>query len=134
MTRYPLIILFFLVSLVSAFTQITFNDVTEAANIDHYFKVDLATFGGGVAVIDYDNDGWEDLYLTGGANPDALYRNMGDGTFMNVMAATEMFSQLNVVTQGVASADVNKDGFRDLLITTLNVVGDNSLLLSLIHI
>ena len=51
-----------------------FEDVTERAGLRG------AGYSMGVAVGDYDNDGWADLYVTGyGAN--ALYRNNGDGTF-----------------------------------------------------
>ncbi|MEL6846491.1 MAG: VCBS repeat-containing protein, partial [Bacteroidota bacterium] len=69
-----------------AFGQQAFTEVSAEAGIEHVFVVDLATFGGGAAVIDYDNDGWEDLYITGGALSDALYKNNGDGTFKNVFS------------------------------------------------
>ena len=41
-------------------------------------------FGGGACVIDYNNDGYEDVYITGGMNDDVLYKNNGNGTFTNV--------------------------------------------------
>ena len=40
--------------------------------------------GGGVAVFDYNNDGWEDIWITGGNKRDVLYKNEGDGTFTEV--------------------------------------------------
>ena len=48
----------------------------------------MVPMGGGVAFVDYDKDNWWDLYLNGGQNPDALYRNNGDGTFTDVTAAS----------------------------------------------
>ena len=54
------------------------------AGIDHVFDVDLATLGGGAAVFDIDNDGFADVYITGGNHNDALYHNNGDGTFTNI--------------------------------------------------
>jgi hypothetical protein len=55
----------------------TFEDVTKQAGL----AVDC--YGMGVAVGDYDNDGWPDLYLTA-LGPNFLFRNNGDGTFSDV--------------------------------------------------
>src|SRR5205807_1858514 len=60
----------------------TFEDVTEKAGLQG------VGYGMGVAVGDYDNDGYEDLYVTGyGGNK--LYHNNGDGTFTDVTAQRE---------------------------------------------
>lgn len=103
----------------TVYLQKSFTEVTQEAGINHVFEVDLATFGGGAAVIDFDNDGWEDLYITGGKAPDVLYRNNGDGTFTNVFANAGFDRTKEIYTQGVSAADVNRDGFKDLLITTM---------------
>ncbi|MFK7926189.1 MAG: FG-GAP-like repeat-containing protein [Bacteroidia bacterium] len=100
--------------------QMAFVDVSQQAGITHAFEVDLATFGGGAAVIDFDRDGYEDLYVTGGNAPDVLYRNNGDGTFTNVHDGAGFSRTQEIHTQGVASADINRDGFPDLLITSMN--------------
>jgi hypothetical protein len=99
--------------------QIHFTDVTAKTGIHHVFKVYEGMFGGGACVIDFNNDGFEDVYLTGGTNDDALYKNNGDGTFTNVYAQSGMTITRNFVTQGVTSADVNRDGYTDLFITTI---------------
>ncbi len=99
--------------------QIHFTDVTAKAGIHHVFKVYEGMFGGGACVIDFNNDGFEDVYITGGANDDVLYKNNGDGTFTNVYAQSGMTITRNFVTQGVTSADVNRDGYTDLFITTI---------------
>src|ERR1044071_8690442 len=57
----------------------TFTDVTETAGVRG------EGFASGVAVADYDNDGWEDLFIAG-VNRNILYRNRGDGTFEDVTA------------------------------------------------
>lgn len=101
-----------------------FTEIAKESGIDHVFRVESATFGGGAAVIDYDNDGWEDVYMTGGKAPDALYRNNGDGTFTNVFSGAGFEATADVYTQGVSAADVNRDGHTDLLITTMNYNGD----------
>lgn len=96
-----------------------FVEVSDIAGIDHAFKVDLATFGGGAAVLDFDNDGWEDVYIAGGNSSDVLYRNNGDGTFTDVFASAGFDATIPVHTQGACAADVNRDGYKDLLVTTM---------------
>jgi hypothetical protein len=84
-----------------------FEDVTEKAGLQG------AGYAMGVAVGDYDNDGYEDLYITGyGGNH--LYHNNGDGTFTDVTA------QAGVRGAGMASSaawvDLDSDGFLDLVV------------------
>ena len=87
----------------------------------------LATQGGGVAVLDYDGDGWPDLYFTqGGPWPwlagdasatqcrDRLYRNLGNGHFADVTESAGLGDDR--YSQGVAAGDFNNDGFPDLYV------------------
>ncbi|GAB4417608.1 MAG: CRTAC1 family protein [Bacteroidia bacterium] len=99
--------------------SIPFADITEAAGIVHEFLVYEGMFGGGICVFDMDNDGFEDLYLTSGMADDQLYRNQGDGTFRNVFEGSGLEVTKGFATQGVAGADVNRDGWVDLFVTTL---------------
>ena len=83
--------------------------------------------GGGVAVLDYDGDSWPDLYLTQGCrwppqrdqteHRDRLYRNLGDGTFVDVTDLCGLGD--NGFSQGVAAGDINNDGFPDLLVANI---------------
>ncbi|MGB3780630.1 MAG: FG-GAP-like repeat-containing protein [Tunicatimonas sp.] len=98
--------------------QPRFTDVTPVADISHFFRVYEGTFGGGAVVIDYDADGFEDLFMAGGAGASRLYRNQGDGTFADVSEAAGL-DLGELVTQGGATADVNKDGYPDLFVTTI---------------
>jgi enediyne biosynthesis protein E4 len=98
--------------------QIRLTDVTAAVGIKHQFEVYEGMFGGGAAVLDFNKDGWEDIYITGGMASDGLYENNGDGTFSDVIKSSGIETR-KFVTQGVAAADVNKDGWIDLFITTI---------------
>jgi hypothetical protein len=64
---------------------------------------------------DYDNDGWVDLYLTGGTNPSILYRNNRDGTF-SVSEFSADVELADVWTGGAVWADYDNDGFKDLYV------------------
>ncbi|WP_146156320.1 CRTAC1 family protein [Enhygromyxa salina] len=72
---------------------------------------------GGVAVGDYDGDGWPDLYVTRLAAPDLLFHNRGDGTFEDVAAEVGLGDC--TFTNGAAWADVDDDGDLDLAVTAL---------------
>lgn len=110
------------------YSQQAFVDVTEQAGIDHQYEVYEGTFGGGVTVFDFNNDGFEDLYITGGIKSDKLYLNNGNGTFRDVFNGSGLEITNNYVTQGVVSADVNKDGFRDVFITTITTTDGKNII------
>jgi hypothetical protein len=122
-----------------------FDDVTAAAGIDfhhfdsrtpvHYIQEHM---GSGLAWIDYNNDGWPDLFCvqagpvrpvargadaprSGGPLPtNKLYRNNGDGTFTDV---TESLGLARAgFGMGCAVGDFDNDGFDDLLVTYLGGV------------
>lgn len=99
--------------------QTQFTDITEAAGIDHQFRVYEGMFGGGICVFDLNKDGYEDLYITSGTNDDVLYLNQRNGTFKNIFESAGLQEVKKFATQGVAGADVNRDGWVDLFITTI---------------
>jgi len=85
----------------------TFTDVTEKAGVA------LHGWGQGVAVADYDNDGFDDLYLTFyGKN--VLFHNNGNGTFTNVTAKAGVAG--GGWSTSAAWADYDNDGFVDLYV------------------
>lgn len=80
--------------------------------------------GGGVALIDYDKDGWLDIFLINGGPKDAatglpstnhLYRNNRDGSFTDVTKQAGLFRSGQA--QGVSVGDYNGDGWPDLFVT-----------------
>jgi enediyne biosynthesis protein E4 len=119
MNRLLYILILLLLNVPDVWAQQHFTDVTKAAGIDHRFRVFEGTFGGGACVFDANNDGWDDLYIAGGMNDDALYLNNRNGTFRNAYAQAGLRTRTKYVTQGAVSADVNRDGWRDLFITTI---------------
>jgi hypothetical protein len=115
--------------------RVRLTDVTVASGIsfvnatgdpdrkDYIFEVK----GGGVAALDYDNDGWVDLLFSRGSSMErwrkgenpapVLYRNRGDGTFEDV-------TRMAGLTRGgwgvgVSAADYDNDAFVDLYLTNL---------------
>jgi hypothetical protein len=113
---------------------VSFTDVTSAAGLGGFRNVSGApakdylveSTGSGCAFLDYDNDGWLDVYLVNGSTLDAmrgkakapraaLYRNNHDGTFTDVTdkagVANERWGQ------GVCAGDFDNDGWEDLCVT-----------------
>ncbi len=81
----------------------------------------LTALGASVSVTDFDNDGWQDLYVTrsrrGSSN--ALYRNQGDGTFADVAEAAGLASMNEPgsgVSMGSVWGDYDNDGFEDVFV------------------
>lgn len=94
-----------------------FVEIAEEAGI--YFLPNINDYlGGGCAWFDYNNDGWDDLYVTGGTGMDRLYRNDGQGGFVDVSdgSGLELTSTKN--TMGVSTGDVDNDGDQDIFVTT----------------
>ncbi len=94
----------------------TFNEVTNSIGIDHVFQ-QFSHMGGGAVFFDYDNDGWEDIYITSGKGKDHLYKNNGNGNF-NLITDNWLDITEQYYTTSVVSGDINNDGFRDLFVTT----------------
>jgi enediyne biosynthesis protein E4 len=86
----------------------TFTDVTEKAGVQG------TGYGMGVAVADFDNDGYEDLYVTN-VGKNILYHNNGDGTFTDV--AAESGTGASGWSVGAAFVDYDRDGLLDLFVT-----------------
>jgi hypothetical protein len=88
--------------------------------LDHIME-QIASMGASVSVVDFDRDGWDDLYITnsGEGKPNALYRNMHDGTFRDVAAEVglaDLNSRETGVSMGAVWGDYDNDGYEDVLI------------------
>ncbi|MDP4220448.1 MAG: FG-GAP-like repeat-containing protein [Bacteroidota bacterium] len=98
--------------------QFRFEDATDNTKI---FQQSNGTenIGPGVVVFDFNNDGWEDLYLPGGLNPDKLYQNMKDGTFTDIADSTfRVHNDFRVNTRAGTAFDFDGDGLTDLYLCT----------------
>ena len=103
-----------------------FEDVSSRAGI-----LTAGTYGLGVSTLDFDDDGWTDLYVANDSNPSALYLNRKNGTFEDVaVLAGCAFSQDGKpqAGMGIAIGDYDHSGTLDLFKT--NFSGDTSTLYS----
>jgi hypothetical protein len=99
----------------------TFTDVSEPSGITKA----VGTFGLGVVVADFDNDGWPDIYVANDSQASLLYHNQKDGTFKEI--GLEAGSALSAdgkpqAGMGVSVADYDHDGKFDIVKT--NFAGD----------
>jgi len=115
---------------------VVFEDATKAAGLSGWIhtmgaadkKLICDVNGSGVGLIDYDNDGWLDIYLVNGSNFDAedgkrepphaaLFHNNHDGTFTDVAAKAGVTNDRWGF--GVAIADYDNDGWPDIFVSNL---------------
>jgi hypothetical protein len=113
---------------------VTFTDITRASGLGGFRFVSgtpakdylIESTGAGCAFVDFDNDGWLDIYLVNGSTIEALhgrakapraalYRNNKDGSFVDVTAKAGVANER--WGQGVSAGDFNNDGFADLYVT-----------------
>jgi hypothetical protein len=81
------------------------------------FRVNLYDHGSGLAIGDYDNDGRDDIYFLNQHGTNALYRNAGDGSFVDASAKAGV-ALGDRVSVGATFADYDNDGFADLFVTS----------------
>jgi len=88
----------------------TFTDVTAKAGLARQ------GWGQGVCVGDYDNDGWDDLFVSYYGKSNALFHNNGDGTFTDVTEKAGVGGKTTRWSTGCAFVDYDRDGKLDLFV------------------
>lgn len=117
-TQYALFCCSFFICFSPVRAQSQYNDIAIESKIIHcHTSPDL--LGGGVGIIDINNDGLEDIYFTGGSTYDRLFLNLGSLQFRDITFESEIYylSRSKNVTS-VSVGDLNNDGFDDLFLTT----------------
>jgi hypothetical protein len=82
---------------------------------------EVASMGASVSIVDFDRDGWPDIYVTNSAigSKNALYRNMHDGTFKDVageLGVADVNQPGTGVSTGAVWGDYDNDGYEDLFL------------------
>lgn len=93
---------------------------TLDAKLSHIME-QVASMGAAVSVVDFDRDGWQDIYAvtSGEGAPNALYRNLGNGTFREMAAEAGLTGANDAslgVSMGAVWGDYDNDGFEDLFL------------------
>jgi len=100
------------------------NFVHQAPTLDHkldHIMPQVASMGAAVSIVDFDRDGWPDIYVTnsGEGSKNALYRNLGDGTFKDVaqeLCIADVNQTGTGVSMGAVWGDYDNDGYEDLFL------------------
>jgi len=98
--------------------------IHHAPTLDHQLDSimpEIASLGAAVSIVDFDHDGWPDIYVTNSCVgcENALYRNLGDGTFRDVAAelgVADVNQPGTGVSMGAVWGDYDNDGYEDLLL------------------
>ncbi|MBC8756174.1 VCBS repeat-containing protein [Kordia sp. YSTF-M3] len=101
----------------------TFSNVSNTAGISTGSHLSFCS-----AFFDYNNDGWQDIYIANDKlpNPNILYKNNGDGTFTDVSAASG--TNISIDAMSVTISDYNSDSWFDIYVT--NGIDGNYFLLN----
>jgi len=110
-----------------------FQEVAKASGIDfvhqaptldqklNHIMPQVAAMGAGASIVDFDRDGWQDIYLTnsGEGSKNSLYRNLGNGTFKDVageLGIADLNQTGTGVSMGAVWGDYDNDGYEDLFL------------------
>jgi len=90
----------------------TFVDVSAASGFTPGMDADIPA--GGIAVADFDNNGWPDIFVTGYSLPNRLFFNQGDGTFLDDATVNQQLA--GALCSVAAAADFDNDGWSDIYV------------------
>lgn len=110
-----------LIAVVSLVAQSTFAQDFTRKEVDAGISqrhIDEYIMGGGATFFDSNNDGFLDIYITGGEERDKLYISNQDDTYTDIAIDSSFDITDSVKTNGVCTGDIDNDGDRDIFITT----------------
>jgi len=97
-----------------------FIDIAPLTGLDSY------AFSKAAIWADFDNDGWDDIYIGNHLAPHLLFKNLGDGSFMELTDSSNIVTQTN--PNSINVVDINNDGFLDIYLS--NVAQPNELFIN----
>ncbi|MEJ6696224.1 MAG: VCBS repeat-containing protein [Saprospiraceae bacterium] len=99
-------------------TKIDFNnEVNETDKFNHFTWISIYN-GGGVSIMDINNDGLQDVFFTATVGNDALYLNKGNMVFEDITKSAGVQKMQGTVSSGISYGDVNQDGYLDIYVST----------------
>jgi len=99
------------------YAQFQLIQKSQEKGINHYFQ-NLQEMGGGCAFFDFNQDGWQDVWINGGSQDEKLYLNDGTGSFLDISQEAGILGMNLQGTTGVITGDINNDGHRDIFLTS----------------
>ena len=109
----------------SASSGIDFSNTLKETHTYNYFTYPYMYLGGGVAVGDINNDGWEDIYFTGNMTTNRLYLNKGNFKFDDITETAGVQGDDRWYS-GTAMVDINRDGYLDIYCSVGGKYGPNN--------
>lgn len=103
---------------------IGFNNIITENDSVNLISNEYTYMGGGVGIIDFNNDGLQDVFFSGNQVSSKLYLNEGNNHFKDVTLSAGVFT--STWCTGVSVVDINNDGYQDLYISVSGSVSGNA--------
>lgn len=101
----------------SSSSGVTFNNLITDSDSLNILDYEYIYNGGGVAVADFNNDGFIDIYFIGNMVSNELYLNLGEFTFKNITSESGTGGSTEKWYSGVSVVDINNDGLPDIYVS-----------------